>query len=367
MLLLAVVLLFRASTGFAAAVEILTPRPGATILSKSPVAHLVVRQTGERGPKHLWVGVDSQMLEPVVRGQHEGSTYLHYLLPLKQGQNVFSLIPEGTKFELHYRPLHGRVPRNLKGIDFFHRDDKLPQSCTPCHSLQKAPSLERFGLGGQESCVTCHGKVLSKAAWQHTTQGKKQCLSCHEQSETPWRIGLPTGKIEDTCLGCHTGKKGWFSRKSIHGPLVLGGCTLCHNPHGEANRYQLWADGAVALCVACHSDKATLLGKERSVPYVHGIIMGPGCVACHDPHATDQRFMLHKPTNQLCVGCHPAYAGVKRGHPVAMHPVSAPKERRRPGRDLNCASCHEPHGSSHKYLLIGPSLGGQFCRECHKK
>ena len=148
---------------------------------------------------------------------------------------------------------------------------------------------------------------------------------------------------------------------------MIGGCTLCHSPHGSKHRYQLWAEGSLDLCVVCHDDKQDLLDKKNPVRYVHGIIFGKGCIACHDPHATDEEFMLHKPINELCVSCHPGLAIVSQSHPVAGHPVAGPKDPLQPGRKFSCTSCHEPHGSAHQYLLIETKLGGRLCRVCHKR
>ena len=31
----------------------------------------------------------------------------------------------------------------------------------------------------------------------------------------------------------------------------------------------------------------------------------------------------------------------------------------------DCSTCHNPHGSDYKFLLIGDILGGQVCSQCH--
>jgi predicted CXXCH cytochrome family protein len=77
--------------------------------------------------------------------------------------------------------------------------------------------------------------------------------------------------------------------------------------------------------------------------------------------------MLKKPINELCSGCHPEVTLKSKGHPVANHPVAAPRELLRPGRKLTCASCHDPHGSNNQLMLIESLLGGRLCRGCHAK
>jgi predicted CXXCH cytochrome family protein len=357
-----------ASSLFAADLEILTPRSGATIVGRNAETHLVLRQRQSREASRPLVEADGRRIEPVVVRERQGNLYLHYRLPLKPNQNTFTIHPGGLKIELRYRALRASLNPNTLGkeVYLFHQNDQLPQSCTGCHELQRNTSGESPGIKGQATCISCHKNILDKSKRQHSTTVNNQCLTCHQQYVKPWRIGFPAGKIEETCFTCHTSKEAWGKRKYVHGPMIAGGCTLCHNPHGENNRYQLWADGAVELCIACHSDKENLVLKERPVRFVHGLIHGPGCVACHDPHATDHQFLLNKPINELCVSCHYGLANIKRGHPVGGHPVAGPNERRRPGRQLSCTSCHDPHGSPYRYMLFADSMGGHVCSKCHR-
>lgn len=350
---------------FAAGPEILTPKPSSTIIARNPETHLVLRSPAGAGQPQ--VEADGKKLAPMLREQDQGNDYIHFRLPLKRGANLFVISPGGIRLELNYQPLLANLPKSLgKDVYLFHRDDTLPQGCTACHDLKSTSRNRITGIEEQESCASCHGNIVSTAVWKHGPQTSNLCLTCHQQSLTPWRIGFPTGKIEENCLACHTGKRLWRTKKHVHGPMNVGGCTVCHNPHGDKYRYQLWAEGSGELCITCHGDKEIKPGEKKPARFVHGIISGSGCVACHDPHATDHPFMLHKPINELCVGCHPVLAGVQRGHPVSGHPVAAPAERRRPGRTLGCSSCHDPHGSPFRDLLIASNVGGQLCKECHK-
>jgi predicted CXXCH cytochrome family protein len=351
---------------WAAGVELLTPPQGAKVIARNPETHLVLRQSGSGEATRVKVEKSGVMLKPEVNMEGDEHFYLHFRLPLERGLNTFTIIPDGQPLELTYQPLQGLLPVNLKSFSLFHQGDQLPDSCVDCHDLQKTKTIAPAGLTKQTSCADCHKNLIDKKTWLHSTSVNQQCLTCHQQYVKPWRIGFREGRIDETCVACHTGKKDLQSRKHRHGALI-GGCTLCHNPHGSKYRYQLWAEGSSQLCLACHDDKQKLFDKDDPVSYVNGIIFGMGCVACHDPHATDNPFVLHKPINQLCVGCHPAFAGIEQGHPVGGHPVAAPKERLRVGRELGCSSCHDPHGSAHQFMLIQTKLGARLCRECHKR
>ena len=154
--------------------------------------------------------------------------------------------------------------------------------------------------------------------------------------------------------------------KHIHGPVGTGDCTICHDPHGGNNRFQLWADGKGKLCVICHEDKKKYLAvTPRQKLKVHGILTARGCVACHSPHATDYKFQLFAEINDLCVSCHTELKGLKKGHPSAGHPLVGVEDPRRLGTSMSCTSCHNPHGSDYSYLLIGENRGGLICAKCH--
>jgi len=349
-------------------VELLTPKSDDTVAARNPETHLVLRQFWKGKPIQVRVEKSGVMLKAVVVESLKEYNYLHFNLPLEPGMNIFTILPANQQIKLRYRKLQADVNLNSLGkeVSFFHQDDKLPKSCNGCHDLQRTTTIESVGLKKQTSCAICHQNIVAKGPWQHGPAANEECLTCHQQSVRPWRIGFPATKSQDICLACHTGKKAWFSRKFVHGPLHLGGCTLCHDPHGGKYRYQLWAEGSTALCVTCHGDKENLVREEKPLPFVHGIIKGKGCVACHDPHATDQQFMLYEPINKLCVSCHTGLAGITRGHPVGGHPVSGPEERRRPGRTLTCVGCHDPHGSRFQKLLVGDRRGSNVCVICHR-
>lgn len=353
---------------FAAGVEILTPRQDSTIIARQPRVHLVLRQVGGQSGQ-LRVKAGDMVLRPAqdVEDVEDGEAhYLHFLLPLVAGANSFTFLPEGQQLRLTYQAIVTKVPAKVKDLYLFHQDEQLPESCVICHDLRDTKLIPILGLEGQESCGVCH-QDISGASQKHSPVVSKLCLTCHQLSLSPWRIGFPTEKIAVVCFACHTEKAAWFSRKYIHGPLKVGGCTLCHDPHGSENRYFLWAEGSLELCVSCHSDIGELLSRTGGIEYVHGLIPDMGCVICHDPHASDSISVLKKPINKLCVGCHDKFAGMNRGHPVASHPLAATRELRRPGRALSCAGCHDPHASKYGYLLIEEPTEGALCLICHKR
>ncbi len=300
-------------------------------------------------------------------------SYIHFFLPLKKGNNNFVINPGNEKLNILYQPV-----RTLLKVDFedpkaflFHRTAVIPKECDLCHGEQ-LPDDAGLDVGRLQKnadyspeCFSCHRQLHSENEWSHGPSANIYCMSCHRKGSENTKITILTGRVDEVCFQCHTNKVKVMDQRHVHGPVGTGDCTICHDPHGDAYKYQLWADGKIDLCVGCHGDKQKASKKAIGF-HPHGILFGGGCVACHDPHSSDNRFQLYKPINDLCVSCHLSLNGVEKGHPVGNHPIKNRLDPLRKGRDLSCTSCHNPHGTSFRYLLIGDILGGHVCNKCHK-
>ncbi len=315
---------------------------------------------------------EDQVIDPMGLYEKDGLSYIHYTLPLKKGDNTFVINPGEAELKIHYIPV-----RTLLNINFedpkaflFHRTAVVPKECGLCHSEQlpngHGLDVKRLKKNADYSpvCFSCHRALHSKGEWLHGPAANIYCMSCHRKGVGNTKITLLTGRVDDVCFQCHINKIKFRNQEHVHGPVGTGDCTICHDPHGDAFEFQLWAEGKTALCIGCHGDKKNT-GKKSIGFYSHGIVIGGGCVACHSPHASGNRFQLYKPINELCVSCHINLIDVEKGHPVGNHPLKGKIDPRRKDRELACTSCHNPHGSSYRYLLIGDILGGHVCSKCH--
>ena len=121
---------------WAADVELLTPRPGAAVISRNPETHLVLRQSGPEESSRVKVEKSGAILQPVEAIEDDEHIYLHFRLPLKRGENIFTIVPGGQRLELTYQPLQALLPTNMKKFYLFHQDGgQLPDSCVDCHDL----------------------------------------------------------------------------------------------------------------------------------------------------------------------------------------------------------------------------------------
>ncbi len=104
--------------------------------------------------------------------------------------------------------------------------------------------------------------------------------------------GSSGANAEEATGSARTG--GWY----VHKPL--NNCTECHGSRRQrtsSRRVQLVAD-VPQLCQKCHQEYAALKG------WVHGPVAVGECLQCHEPHKGRNEFLLARPVLELCYGCH---------------------------------------------------------------
>jgi len=367
------------TAGSADAYSILTPASDARLFiqARRPISNMIIKVSGADELARLRVdevinkNIDTRSVDTIGQWENNGSTYVHYILHLKKGTNIFIVNPGGKEVNIRYHPL-----RTLLNVDvddpkayLFHRNDVVPADCAQCHNktVPKDSNLDFKRLEKNTDfapvCFSCHRKLIRQSLWLHSPSANVFCWSCHRQGEGNTKVPMLSGRVDENCFECHVNRKK-FRNSYVHGPVGTGDCTVCHDPHGGEYEYQLWADAKAGICVGCHLDKKNTQIKTIGF-YSHGIIQGGGCIVCHNTHSDDYRFQLYNTINELCVSCHSGLQDVEKGHPVGNHPLRGKADPLRKGRELSCTSCHNPHGSSFRYILIGDLLGGHVCSKCH--
>lgn len=258
-----------------------------------------------------------------------------FTVPIQPGINEISIVAREGKIEIERRSFSvfrrsdllrefSKPPREFRKV-YFH-ESKWKQ-CSGCHVMEpteadkkpvitRAPSGEASGKPAS-TCYSCHQAILSYS-YVHGPVSVWACLSCHETDAVPcYSVKKPESK---TCYTCHVEQQNeWTSKKYIHGPVNTGQCSICHNPH--ASDYPSFlGERTWNLCVTCHVD------------------MGSG------------RHVL-------------ADAYSKKGHPTRDRPDPV-----RTGKELTCASCHNPHASDYPRLwAFGVESIFELCKKCHEK
>ncbi len=139
------------------------------------------------------------------------------------------------------------------------------------------------------SCVSgrCHPEVATKR-YIHGPIGSGSCEVCHPVSQ--WTSGrhptILTERHGDRCIFCHEEAKGFTSMKHKHTLVSRGECIACHDPHQSDNGFLLKGpadkplDRLAELCTTCH-DTAT----QRSAAF-HAAVGLLDCGTCHEPHGS---------------------------------------------------------------------------------
>jgi predicted CXXCH cytochrome family protein len=204
-------------------------------------------------------------------------------------------------------------------------------------------------------CQSCHvphagtkntrGLMLPDA---HKPFTDKSCNSCHQGTQPSQLVAEP----KSLCLNCHTDFAPEMARAVVHPPVNdSAGCIGCHAPHVGFGKSLQIKDG-YKTCLTCHNS------SEFTGPIRHQIAF-EDCGTCHQPHSADYKSLLDTPDIMgLCMNCHP---DVEKSH---YHPMGEGVTDPRTNQTLNCVSCHSPHSSEYKSILIADK-DRKLCIVCH--
>lgn len=146
--------------------------------------------------------------------------------------------------------------------------------------------------------------------------------------------------------------------KSVH-TAMSAGCLSCHEVrvNKEITRVKLKTATPYALCLTCHADK--------KAADIKGTVHPPAvrdCLTCHNPHSSENKNLLVKPASgeakeNLCSTCHTTGLNVPE------------KGSRHAALDGGCDTCHlthktgaEPTAENRFHLTkAAPAL----CLDCH--
>ncbi len=247
-------------------------------------------------------------------------------------------------------------------------------SKAPAKEDDKKAEKGSEGYAGAEICQTCHSKVYDQLAktsmgtlflkHPRTAAEKLGCETCHGPgtehvgSAGKSFVGMirymkgtttPVSVRNDACLKCHQKRERLFWSGSIHATQGMA-CTDCHVVHtgpGITKRPQLTNITVEDTCNTCHKEQVRAENKFSHHPTREGKM---NCASCHNPHGTTSPKLVKAISNkELCFNCHAQY----RGPFIFQHPPVVE----------DCFNCHQPHGSAYPALLKTPPV--RLCRECH--
>jgi DmsE family decaheme c-type cytochrome len=223
----------------------------------------------------------------------------------------------------------------------------------------------------QEDCATCHeDKAKAFARTGHgryfkadKTYEAANCLTCHRGAEDHAASGgekkppsLKRGPEANTsCLLCHAANPRHAHWQGSPHQLAGVACATCHDPHQppkgtpEQTRTLPGPTETTKKCLECHGTVRGALHQRSAHPMRDGQM---DCASCHDPHGTTGEKLLRLgSTNETCYSCHQNMRG-----PFLWEHA--------PVRE-DCLTCHKPHGSNYPQLLQARVT--QLCQSCHQQ
>ncbi len=227
-------------------------------------------------------------------------------------------------------------------------------------NLQAADSTQ---FVPNETCLECHddiGETLVSTPHQlQNNKSKVYCISCHaggkehiEDPSTDNIINPQTAspdKAESSCITCHTPHADLDNYGfDMHQSQGLN-CSSCHKVHGQNK--SLLLDKQSSFCIPCHSETKTKFARRSNHPVKQGILT---CLSCHQ-FTKKQDDNLSYDLGRVCQSCHP-----EQGGPFLYEHESTI------GYSVNgegCIACHDPHGSENDNLL--KQKGNDLCKQCH--
>jgi DmsE family decaheme c-type cytochrome len=215
----------------------------------------------------------------------------------------------------------------------------------------------------KEACIACHEEVT--ATYEHTIHSRifqnnpgnkletADCESCHGPrslhiEDPDNRFAFTEEQYTVVCQQCHQGGDRMYWHNSLHQASGVG-CVSCHTVMEQRSSTALLSKSSEwAVCSSCHTDVTAKLMRTSRHPVREGKL---DCSSCHNVHGTPWPGMLVKAsTTETCNSCHQE----KRGPFLWEHP---------PVRE-DCMTCHEPHGSNNRSLLI--TQNASLCVSCHQ-
>ena len=153
-------------------------------------------------------------------------------------------------------------------------------------------------------CTNCHSPHIAKSKGLLAADEKTVCLSCHGKDN----LGSPPLRN----IGADIEKK-----KFVHGPILKGQCSACHDPHGSdnfrmlrgaypADLYAPYKEGIYGACLICHEKNLLRFADtkiytkfrngSRNLHYVHvaNDRKGRSCRICHEPHASNGPKLINQ-------------------------------------------------------------------------
>ena len=239
------------------------------------------------------------------------------------------------------------------------------EDCARCHGSHNAEAAGVLREPQGKLCLGCH-RAMSKAMLMtppsaHPAVLEGRCGDCHNPHFSG-NAGLLRKPQGDLCASCHASLvrgAGGAAWPVPHKPVAEGKCRLCHRPH-TAKVPDLLKSALPQPCRPCHGEFLAAL-ENPGVRSRHEPASSGACGSCHEVHGGTVAALLREGgVEALCRKCHPSPKGAHHIYKAAEVEAAAPAARGR-----SCLACHRPHASDQRRLLVPREAA--VCRGCHPK
>jgi predicted CXXCH cytochrome family protein len=184
-----------------------------------------------------------------------------------------------------------------------------PELCLSCHKNLKesvaAASVVHGAMTLEKSCLACHVAHFSRLSKLQKDPQPLQCLNCHDHT-----LITASGRTLTNMAALLK------DNPEHHGPIRLGACSACHQPHAASQANLLSASyppefyapflaANYRLCFTCHTQELVLVpdasaptGFKDGARNLHWLHVnqekGRTCRACHEVHASRQPFHIRE-------------------------------------------------------------------------
>lgn len=257
---------------------------------------------------------------------------------------------------------HGDVTAGQINQSLIHQPVRSGE-CLGCHNPHASDQKGLLTARPAETCFSCHDEMPRSFKNTHAPYAGGDCAACHRPHQSDFPNLLVKGG-DALCLDCHSAAT--VRQKHPGFPTPPANCSSCHNPHGSDRKglirnvlHAAYASGCtdchsgtravtIDTCLSCHPQVSEQMASSHNHLVRYG---NNGCMACHTPHAGDDKRLLKGKERHVCGACHDAT--------FIRHETADFSHQKTEA----CNDCHAPHGSNHPAMMRGPI--NNVCGDCH--
>ena len=234
--------------------------------------------------------------------------------------------------------------------------------CADCHSaggnFEDVPHFDKYTAVDCSQCHDVEAKSYATnfhaAARERGNARAPSCSDCHGENGNAHAMRALSPRIaEDACRRCHKTEAasydGGVHAKAAAEGKASPGCVSCHSSHGPGLPPSA---GAVnELCESCHKGAMADVARGGHALIGEELARVVNCASCHDVHGTHKPEMSAR-VSQACVNCHAKQTEEFKG---SVH------EGLFEAGEMSCLSCHSTHKNEKEAMEFDAGCGA-----CHK-